>query len=375
MRRTELVTDESRLAELAPAWDELAVERGRPYSAPHWALAWWRHARPREAVLRVVALLEDGELVGIAPFAAARGPFRSAVYRLLASSASARVEPLARAGRAGELADAVGTALAAAEPHPDLLRFEGVPEAAPWPESIREAWPGRRPALVEETTEVAPVLSLGSRSMDEFLAARGRHFRKRMNSARRQLEQAGGSAGLARQPEDLERGLRAFAAFHHARFRDRGGSSVLTPGVERMLEDVAREQAAAGRFRVWLVDLGGRAIAAELFLAAGGEVASWLGGFDLEQARRQPSIQALYAAVEHAHEHGETRVDFGPGDHGFKRRFADGDETLRWTALVPRGRRHAAMRLALAGGAARRTASERVPEPAKRVVRPLLRRR
>jgi CelD/BcsL family acetyltransferase involved in cellulose biosynthesis len=40
--------------------------------------------------------------------------------------------------------------------------------------------------------------------------------------------------------------------------------------------------------------------------------------------------------VEHAFEHGDSRVDFGAGDQAYKRRFAEGDHPVAWYTLFPR---------------------------------------
>ena len=59
-------------------WDRLAVAGGLPYCAPAFLLAWWRHAAPEGAQLRVVVVRDgDGHVAGIGPFyavARARGP-------------------------------------------------------------------------------------------------------------------------------------------------------------------------------------------------------------------------------------------------------------------------------------------------------------
>src|SRR4051812_42691887 len=54
-------------------WDRLAVERGLPYCAPAFLLAWWNHVAPQGAQLRVVVVRDaDGHVTGIGPFYALR---------------------------------------------------------------------------------------------------------------------------------------------------------------------------------------------------------------------------------------------------------------------------------------------------------------
>src|SRR5207237_381865 len=78
----------------------------RPYCAPAWMLAWWRHAAPRRAALRVILVRRGDELLGVAPFFVDRGYGGLARYRFLAAGTSMRVEPLACPGAEGAVAGA-----------------------------------------------------------------------------------------------------------------------------------------------------------------------------------------------------------------------------------------------------------------------------
>ena len=55
-----------------------------------------------------------------------------------------RMEPLAARDQAAPVAEAIADALAAAEPAPRTIRFEGIDAASTWPSMIGEAWPGRK---------------------------------------------------------------------------------------------------------------------------------------------------------------------------------------------------------------------------------------
>jgi hypothetical protein len=66
--RGELIEDLGVVAQIKDEWDDLAVARARPFCSPAWMLAWWRHAAPAGAFLRIAVVREKGELVGIAPF-------------------------------------------------------------------------------------------------------------------------------------------------------------------------------------------------------------------------------------------------------------------------------------------------------------------
>ena len=152
------------------------------------------------------------------------------------------------------------------------------------------------------------------------------------------------ATGCSRLPRTCSRGLAEFARLHYGRWDPRGGSGALNPGVERMLEDVAGELLDEGRFRLFTIDIDGHTISAQLFVAAGGEVRYWLGGFDPEWANRGPGNQAIFAAIEDAIARGEQRFDLGPGAQEYKRRIADGEDVLESLTLVTRPSRYPLVR-------------------------------
>jgi CelD/BcsL family acetyltransferase involved in cellulose biosynthesis len=132
-----------------------------------------------------------------------------------------------------------------------------------------------------------------------------------------------------------------------------------------MLRAVADALGPQGRFRVWVLEVDATPISCQVLVAAGGELAYWLGGFDETWAQQQPSLQTLVAAAEHAWAVGDRRLDLGAGGQSYKYRLADGEDTLEWRVLVPRGRRQLP---ALAGMAPRhgtRAVVERLPQDLK----------
>ena len=373
MLRARLVDKAGDLEPFRAEWDALAVAEGRPFCAPGWLLPWLRHAAPPDAALRAIVVEDDGRLAGVAPFIAVRGPGGVTTYRLLGAGASHRVEPVAANGRGPEVAALVAEALAKASPAPGVVTFDALPSGSHWPGLVRDAWARRRPWLGVEREEPAPTLNLEGRTYEDVLAGKSAHFRKRVRQASRRIEEQGGRFALAEGIDSAATALSAFVALHEARWRARGGSGVVAGGVATMLADVARELPAPARLQVWTLEAKEGPVAAEVLLAAGGEVASWLGGFDERWAAVQPSIQLLLAAVERACREGDRRLDLGPGAQPFKYRLADGDELLRWSLLVPRGPGYA-RRLALAAARrARYRTAARLGEREKAVLRRMTR--
>jgi CelD/BcsL family acetyltransferase involved in cellulose biosynthesis len=344
--RAELVDDPARLVPHVAAWDALAVAAGRPYCAPAWMLAWWSELAPAGARLRV-ALVHDGEnLIGVGPCWSdpAAGPER---LRFLAAPVSYPTGPLAMPGRESQVAHLLATTLAGASPAPRLLVLDGEPSDSPWPELLARAWPeGRGVAARIADSVAAPAVSL--HEVDDWLAARSRNFRSQLRQGRRRLSEAGATCLQLSEPAAIAAALPDLARLHHMRREPRGGSAVLDDRNLRMLAAAAGELAPAGR--LWISQVAGPegAVAALLFVAAGGMGAYWNGGFDDAWGRSRPGLQALIAAVEEAIRRGLRELDLGPGDQHYKGRLADRRRELVSVSLRPRDARYplTAMRLA-----------------------------
>lgn len=356
-----LLDDAAALEPYVQAWDELAVAARLPYCTPAWMLGWWKHARPDGARLSVAVALDGSEPAGIAPCYVTR-EHGVEHLRLLASPISHRTQPLAAAGREGEVADVIARALA--EARPGIVAFDGVPDGSPWPGLLADAWPGRlRPGRRVTETMGAPVLTVAGGGFDAWFAERSSNFRSQMRRARRSLEDQGATVRLASTPAEIEQDIGAFIRLHHARWDPRGGSDALDEGVERMLHEVAHELVAAGRLRLASVATADQTVAVQVIVAAGGEASYWLGGFDDAWARSKPALVALLAAVEDAFARGEERFDLGGGTQDYKLRFADGQDLLEWTSIAPRGARGALDWALLAPSRARGALARATHEP------------
>ncbi len=342
-----LVDRPEELASALEAWDALAVAAQRPYCAPAWMLAWWRHAAPPTAAgLRVVLVFDGNELVGVGPFFIESRRGRLPRHRILAAGTSHRVEPLALGGREREVARLLAEVLAGSRPRPRIVVFESVDAAAGWTKLIADAWPGRAAWHTREWSGPAPTLALDG-AFNDWLASKSRNFRDQAKRLRRRLEARGATFRITADASELPTDIAAFARLHHGRWSSRGGSMALDSGVERMLADAGRDLVARGRFRVVIIDGPEGPISAHLFVAAGGEVAYWNGGFDEVWASEQPAMRALVAAIEDAFGRGDRRLDFGGGTERYKSRMADGEDLLESTLVVPRDARYPLTRLGL----------------------------
>ncbi len=366
----EVLDSPNGLEAYRESWDALSEECGLPFCSPSWTLSWWRNVPNSGAALRVVVVRDGDELVAIAPFYAECRPGRPTRYRLLSATTSHRVEPLVKPGREQEAAQTIARELGKVEPRPDVIRFESIDAARRWPALLTESWPGRRkPWMVREWSGPAPTVALDGTTFEAWMKGKSRNFRSQAGRMRRRLEARGATFRVAETEEELQRGLEGLARLHYARWRDRGGSLALDPSIERALMEAGRELLRSGRFRLVTIEAEGHAISAHLFVAAGGEVSYWNGGFDEAWAADQPSMRALVVAIEDAFARSDRRFDLGGGAEPYKYRLADGEDLLETALVVPRGARYPLTRLQIAPHHVRREVARRLPDEVRARVR------
>jgi CelD/BcsL family acetyltransferase involved in cellulose biosynthesis len=355
-------------------WDRLAAAANLPYCAPAWGLAWFSHAAPEGAVLRVVAVREDDRMVGLGPFYAA--PWRAGLWTwsLLGTEIASRIEPLAAPGARDAVAGALAEAIATGRPAPARVDLNGLPADSPWAEALKGAWPGRRPFHYREPPTPAPVVPLEGGDLDGWLGTRSSNFRQQMRRSRRKLEKDGFAFRTATTPEEVDRDLAAFQRLHNARWDDRGGSAALTPGTDRMLAEAARRLLPERRFQLISLERDGQVVNSQLFLAAGNEISYWNGGFDDDFASYKPSIVGLVEAVRSSLDQGYERFDLGPGAQEYKNRFTDQQDEVVWQTLIPPGRTYARARALFGPRQAKQAIGERLTPEQKQRVKRLLRR-
>jgi CelD/BcsL family acetyltransferase involved in cellulose biosynthesis len=338
----KVIADLGSLEQLYAEWDALAVSSAQPLMAPGWLLAWWRHVAPDNALLRAIEIRDGAELVGLAPFFAAPSRLGGRVdYRLLGIHLGTPLTLLSQPGREWRVAQATAHALSLADPSPDLIVLQGTRLESRWHVAMRDGWPGRtRPISRVYTARPHPTVRLQGASLDTWLASRSSQFRSKMRRLRRRFDEVGGTWRMSTQAT-LRSDIESFQRLHAARWRGRGRSTFVSYGqrVGEMLLDSGRALIADERFRLWVMEVAGEPIAADIYIAAGGAVNGISGGWDERWKPLSPPLQATMRTIEDSIERREFRIDMGAGDESHKTRFANQNTPLAWSVLMTPGRR------------------------------------
>jgi CelD/BcsL family acetyltransferase involved in cellulose biosynthesis len=332
----ELITERDELESVFEEWDALAVVGSEPQMSPAWINAWWRHLAPPQAKPRVVAVREEGRLIGLAPFFVDHEVHGRIDYRLADIRIFGRLSPLAAPGREWDVAGAVGSMFVGASPRPDLVALEALPLGSSWPFALQDRWPTRvRPLMSQYLVCACPTVSLRDLSFDAWLASKSANFRGQMRRLSRHFQEQGGTARVS-SAATLSADVDAFVRLHGARWEGRGDSNLVAFGerLAPMLCEVGERLLASGRFRLRVLEIEGEPISAQLFLAAGRRVLYVNGGWDERFAQLKPPMLGLLGAIEDAFERGDHKLDLGLGEQQYKLRFADGNDPVAWSVLM-----------------------------------------
>jgi CelD/BcsL family acetyltransferase involved in cellulose biosynthesis len=360
MLDVEVITDIEGALALAPAWDELAVRQGVPKCAPGWMLSWWRHVAPPGALLRILAVRDGEQLIALAPWFSSPPEGGRSDIRFLGAELSDRVDVLCLPGREEEVAATLRGALATLDPAPDLVAFEAVSSGSQWIRLLSGGWGGSpRLARYRTSEHPAPTVALPAGEPEQWLAGRSSNFRGQMGRARRKLAKLGGGVRQITDPDEVTLALDALLSLHAARWEDKAPSGLARAGVRELLGDAAKAL-GPDRLRLWAAEIDGELISVQLFLAAGGEIKYWNGGWAEEHAALKPTMLTILAALEDGIARGESRLDLGAGAYPYKLRFADGDDPLSWGGLIVRNRRWPRTRAELMGRVLRFRAKQAV---------------
>jgi CelD/BcsL family acetyltransferase involved in cellulose biosynthesis len=342
--RPEDLTDrslpEGRLLSAAEAldtygaeWRRLAIVRGNAFASPEWFEAWLLHYGPASDVRVAVVQGDSSELLGLVPFAIARGRF-GRTARIAGANLADYLHPVAARDDEAAVAAAAIEAMTRDQTDWSTLVLDNVDAGARWWAGLS----GRPDAMLrgrERSASVLPYASLPA-TYDEYLAGRSGSFRRQIRRRDRRLEEA---ASIVLRPT-TERGLTAdletFFRLHFGRWNERGGSSLQAGRARAFHESLAPRALRAGWLRLLLLEADSEPIAAFYGWRLGGRYAFVQGGFDEAWSKYSVGLVLHGRVIESAIAEGAEEYNMLLGSEPYKFRFCDSARQVTTAVLTKR---------------------------------------
>ncbi len=308
---------------LAGEWDGLLADSA--VRSPFLTWAWvgaWLATLGADADLEVVAARDasDGRLVGVAPFFVETVRRMGVPHRRLrvlgnGPAAPDHLDLPVRSGHADQVAPLLWEAVVA-DRRWDVVDLDGV---APDGFLARVVLRRRGDRLAAQPIP-CPYLPLDG-GWEAVEARMGRNHRQNIARYGRKLDREAGTVTerLVTSPGDLDDTLRRLGELHQAirsRHGDRGAFA--DEGARAFQHEVARRMLAAGRLRLWRLDVAGEAIAAIECFRQGDTVSFYTTGYDAEWSAYGPGRRIMATAIRASIEEGATEFDFLRGDEPYK---------------------------------------------------------
>jgi CelD/BcsL family acetyltransferase involved in cellulose biosynthesis len=363
--RVEKVLATEHLDALRAEWNALAdTMRPRlPFVTWEWATAWWRHLREDRAAVgdslcvRTVRNAE-GELIAVAPLMVTErprfGPLR--VRKLHLFGADPNITEIrrmcCRPAWEDEACRALLEDLERERPAWDWLVLSGISDSA----GAFLATPG-----LQRGRDVPDyVLPLPS-SWNALRATLKHNIKESLRKCYNSLQRDGLSARLTvvSEPGQIEAGLQDFFRLHAARAGQAGTiphqDVFRSRPARQFLVDVCRSFARRGATRLFLLEVGGKVVAARIGFAFGDELYLYYSGYDPEYARYSVMTTAVAEVIKWAIDNRFELINLSTGNDVSKTRWGPREIVFREAVLVrPRMRARLAHRAVASAGVASR---------------------
>lgn len=322
-RRSALRVETLPSLEAARAECELLSARdGNIFTTFEWMSAWWTHQRDGDSLLLAACRDASGAAVGLLPLVIRRERGLR-VVRLLGHGPADRLAPICAPADRQRVASALRRALH--ESGCDLFVGEQMPADEGWGAAI---------GATQLEREASPVLHIGGRSWDEFLARRSSNFRQQVRRRERRLAKEGHMRyRLADDPDRVAADVDTLIELHNARWHA-GGSTAFAGARRELHHDFAARALERGWLRLWLLEIDERPVAAWYGFRYGGAEWFYQSGRHLSAGGEAVGFVLLCHTIREAMNDGMREYRLLRGDEAYKARFADRDSGLQTVALA-----------------------------------------
>jgi CelD/BcsL family acetyltransferase involved in cellulose biosynthesis len=341
MLTVDRIEQDDRFAGMAAEWD--ALLRTSParciFLTWEWLHTWWRHLG-QDRDLQVLALRQDGELVGIAPLLLERprpgrlSPLPTFEFLGTGDVGSDYLDVIARPGFEADVLDAVAAHVARSRAALRLRRFEprSALAAALATRLGDSGW-----SVTRTSTETCPFIRLAGHTWDSYLASLGPEHRSNTRRRIKKLETACAVRFERVVSEEQRREvLPALISLHNQRWRERGGSEAFhNKGLVAFHEELSRLALARGWLRLFALRLDGRVAAALYGFLYEGRFSFYQSGFDPGEARLGLGLATMGLAIKSAIAEGAIEYDLLHGDEPYKFLWCREARVLEHVELFP----------------------------------------
>ena len=341
-RSPDLAVREIRTTEelesIRPLWNALLMKSAAPvlYLTYDWLSTWWQCFQTPRKKLSVLAVFENDELVGIAPFVRTRAywlgipyvkmEFISMMrYALSPTNISGTLDFIIRADKHQEVIPAVMEFLLKKAWPWNYIRMHPLPSGSPSQKPLENAagkigfrfW--KRPVFVNSIIRL-------NRPWTEYTAEVGRKFRKNIQGHEKRLQ----NNGVLRYSElnaieQLENGFNSILSIERRSWKWNKGIHIDAPVYRHFYRQLVEVAGKNGWLKLGIMSLDGKNIAYDLSLEFNRSIEGLKTSYDEKYAHYSPGNVLIYHQLESVFQKGYTKKNLLWGDLNVK---------TKWTSTV-----------------------------------------
>jgi len=339
----EVVRTVDGLYSLGPEWRSLQEAAGTlPFTSWEWNVSWWRHLSRQRLLsadhLFVLTMRRQGELVGVAPLMLterpARGPrFRSLRYFGTDQNITEVTGPLCERDQDAQFHQTLLDFVFEHRSEWDCFLLDGLRSDGEGPAIVARY---ARPLWAQDVPDF--VLTLPA-TWQSFKASRSRNIKESLRKCVNSLKRDGLSPvfRVMSEPRETRQALDVFLRLHAARAALRQtvvhDNVFVTPSARSFLYDLAERCTAAGKIRIFSMEIDGRIVAIRIALVAGRSLYLYYSGYEPAYSKYGVMTHVVAQAIRYAIENGFQTVNLSTGSDVSKTRWAPTKTTFRRAVL------------------------------------------
>lgn len=320
----------SGLERLSAEWRELfsRIECPVPFLSIEWMGAWWRQCGGFDRLCVVAVREPQGSLVAVAPFYLRVSRLQNRGARVLSllgngSMGSEYLNLLVDPWYSRPAIDAITYWVMEQRGEWDYVEFVKGDQDSPIFRTLCERFKSCGMSSCEVWSGVSPYIRL-PRSFEEYLSGVSSNLRYNFRRRRKALEREGKiELHVVQDWPTIQASYGELLRLHRQRFRQKDEmSDFLDPVAQRFHIEALHRMSAGGMARLFVLRVGGKAIAALYGFSAGKRFSFYQSGMDPDWSRLSVGLVLMGYSIEEAIRSGHDEFDFLEGDQPYKYQWA-----------------------------------------------------